>query len=110
MWLNRIYVDISSPGKLGFASIGTMQFKMSANDRIQYDPKAVFACRHIVPSHDHFYAELFENTENIIYLSDMWNCGSSSADALELQQSWAGPSASIRKLLYTYVAMLPWLY
>ena len=39
-----------------------------------------------------------------------WNCGGSSADALELQQSYAVPSASIRKLLYTYVAMLPWLY
>ena len=40
----------------------------------------------------------------------MWNCGGSSADALELLQPCAGPSASIRKLLYTYVAMLPWLY
>ena len=46
-----------------------------------------------------------------------WNCGSSSADALELLQSCAVPSVSVhkllytyRKLLYTYVAILPWSY
>ena len=46
-----------------------------------------------------------------------WDCGSSSADALELLQSCAVPSVSIckllythRKLLYTYVAILTWSY
>ena len=39
-----------------------------------------------------------------------WNCGSSSADALELLQSCAVLSVSIRKLLYTYVAMLQLSY
>ena len=39
-----------------------------------------------------------------------WDCGSSSADALELQQSFAVPSVSVRKLFYTYVVMLPWSY
>ena len=34
-----------------------------------------------------------------------WDCGSSSADAMELLQSCAVPSVSVRKLLYTYVAM-----
>ena len=34
-----------------------------------------------------------------------WNCGSSSADALELLQSCAEPSMSVHKLPYTYVAM-----
>ena len=40
----------------------------------------------------------------------VWNCGSSSADTLELLQSCAVTSVSVRKLLYTYVAMLPWSY
>ena len=46
-----------------------------------------------------------------------WNCGSSSADALELLQSCTVPSVSVRKLLYTYrkllytyVAILTWSY
>ena len=39
-----------------------------------------------------------------------WNCGSSSADALELLQFCAVPPMSVRKLLYTYVAMLSWSY
>ena len=34
-----------------------------------------------------------------------WNCGSSSADTLQLLQSCAGPSVWVHKLLYTYVAM-----
>ena len=34
-----------------------------------------------------------------------WDCGGSSADALELLQSCAVPSVSVRKLLYTYVDM-----
>ena len=33
-----------------------------------------------------------------------WNCGSSSADALELQQSYAVPSVSVRKC---FIHMLP---
>ena len=33
-----------------------------------------------------------------------WNCGGSSADALELQQSYAEPSVSVRKL---FIHMLP---
>ena len=32
-----------------------------------------------------------------------WNCGRSSADALELLQSCAVPSMSVRKLFYTYI-------
>ena len=39
-----------------------------------------------------------------------WNCGSSSADAMQLLQPCAVPSVSVRKLFYTYVAMLSWLY
>ena len=35
----------------------------------------------------------------------VWNCGSSSADALELLQSCAVSTVSVRKLLYAYVAM-----
>ena len=38
------------------------------------------------------------------------HCGSSSADALELLKSGAVPSVSVRKLFYTYVAILPWSY
>ena len=38
------------------------------------------------------------------------HCGSSSADTLEMLQSCAVPSVSIRKLFYTYDAMLPWSY
>ena len=36
--------------------------------------------------------------------------GSSSADTLELLQSCAVPSVSVRKLFYTYVDMLSWSY
>ena len=38
------------------------------------------------------------------------HCGSSSAQTLELLQSCAVPSVSVRMLFYTYVAMLPWSY
>ena len=58
------------------------------------------------------YANEFNNIHPIYGHIDglAWNCGSSSADALELLQTCAGPSVSERKLLYTYVAMLPWSY
>ena len=39
-----------------------------------------------------------------------WDCSSSSADALELLQSCTVPSVSVRKLLYTNVAMFSWSY
>ena len=35
-----------------------------------------------------------------------WNCGSSSADALELLQSRAGPSMWVHKLFYTSISMV----
>ena len=40
----------------------------------------------------------------------VWNCGSSSADALVLLQSCAVTPMLVRKLFNTYVAMLPWSY
>ena len=39
-----------------------------------------------------------------------WNCGSSSADTLELLQSCVVPSVSVCKLFYTYVDMFSWSY
>ena len=36
----------------------------------------------------------------------MWNCGRSSADALELLQSYAGSSVWVYKLFYTFISMV----
>ena len=67
-----------------------------------------WSCRSLALCHQSQYASCFIHMLTCYHghIDGLaWDCGSSSADALELLQSCAVPSVSVRKLLYTYVAM-----
>ena len=68
-----------------------------------------WSCCSLALGHQHQYASCFIhmlpcNHGHIDGLT--WNCGSSSADALELLQSCAGSSVWVYKLFYTFISMV----
>ena len=70
-----------------------------------------WSCSSLTLCHQCQYASVLYICCHVAHIDGLaWNCGSSSADTLELLQSCAVPSVSVRKLFYTYVAMLSWLY
>ena len=82
----------------------------AANNAILWCMVGVWSCCSLALCHQCQYASCFIH---MLPCSCRWlgvNCGSSSDDALELQQSYAVPSVSVRKVFYTYFAMLPWSY
>ena len=72
-----------------------------------------WSCRSLALCHQSQYASCFIHMLTCYHghIDGLaWDCGSSSADALELLQSCTVPSESVRKLFYTYVDMLSWSY
>ena len=68
-----------------------------------------WSCCSLVLGHQHQYASCFIHKLPCYhgYIDGLtWNCGSSSADALELLQSCVGSSVWVYKLFYTFISMV----